>query len=130
MPASVMTAPRGRVPRRGARLGPLERIRQGWEYRQVYDNATAQHGRAFVVFVQIDPALERRAGFVAGRRVGNAVRRNRARRLLREAYRRLKVELPATGFRLVFVARSPCPELSLSEIDREMRRLLQRAALF
>ena len=124
-----MTSARGPVPRRGARLGPNERIRHGWEYRQVYDNARAQHGRAFVVFVQLEPTLERRAGFVAGRRVGNAVKRNRARRLLREAYRRLKAELPTKGFRLVFVARSPCPELSFSDIDREMRLMLQRARL-
>lgn len=116
-------------PRTGARLGPNEQIRQGWEYRRVYDGGAREHGRAFVVFVQHEPGVARRVGFVAGRRVGNAVQRNRARRLLREAYRRLKGELPAQGFRIVFVARSPCPDLKLSYIDGEMRRLLRRIRL-
>lgn len=41
--------------------------------------------------------------FLAGRRVGGAVQRNRARRVLREAYRTSGVELPGVGI-LVFVA--------------------------
>lgn len=121
--------PRRTASRRGARLGPLETFRFGWEYRQHYDNATAMHGRAFVLFVRREAGLARRAGFVAGKRVGDAVRRNRARRVLREVYRKLKQDLPALGFQVVFVARAPCPGRPIAELDQEMRRFLQRAGL-
>lgn len=87
------------------------------------------HGRALVVFTLRSEDLVLRAGFVAGRRVGGAVQRNRARRVMREAYRRLKSLLPRRGIQLVFVARAPCARQSLAQIDREMRELLGRSGI-
>lgn len=87
------------------------------------------HGRALVVFTLRSDDLVLRAGFVAGRRVGGAVQRNRARRVMREAYRRLKSLLPGRGIQLVFVARGPCARQSLAQIDREMRELLGRSGI-
>ncbi len=46
-----------------------------------------------------------RVGFVAGKALGNAVERNRAKRLLREAYRRNKDKI-APGYDIVVIARS------------------------
>lgn len=73
--------------------------------------------------------MPRRAGFVASRKVGNAVYRNRARRRLREAFRRLKSRLPELGAWIVFVARKPCAEESQKLLEEEMLALLTRAGL-
>lgn len=124
-----MGDPRSGRPRQGARLGPADRIKKGWEYRRVYDQARARHGRLIVVFVLREEGLTRRAGAVAGRKVGGAVARNRARRLLREAWRLLKQDFPPAGFQIVFVAKKGCAEQSLDAITREMSQLLARAGL-
>lgn len=47
----------------------------------------------------------RAAGFMAGRRLGGSVVRNRARRRLREAFRLEKHRAPASGVRICLVAR-------------------------
>jgi ribonuclease P protein component len=95
----------------------------------VYEGGRSIHGRRFVLFFLVDEQLPRRAGFVAGRKVGDAVRRNRARRRLREAWRRLKSRVADPGAWVVFVARKPCAEEAQTQVEQEMTALLARAGL-
>jgi ribonuclease P protein component len=67
-----------------------------------------------------------RCGFVAGKKVGSAVRRNRAKRLLREAVR-VRQDALAPGWDLVFVARSPLAEAALNQAQAAVNQLLKRA---
>ncbi len=71
-------------------------------------------------------ALSSRCGFVAGKKVGSAVRRNRAKRLLREAVRARQAAL-AEGWDLVFVARPRRAEATLSQTQAAVNQLLKRA---
>ena len=57
---------------------------------------------------------------VASRRVGNAVQRNRAKRLLREAAR---AQAWRDGIDVVLVARSACVSSGLAEVTDELRTL-------
>ena len=59
---------------------------------------------AFVLLWRREPGA-RAVGFAVGRRLGGSVVRNRARRRLREAYRRQRGLVPAEGIRLCFIAR-------------------------
>ena len=67
-------------------------------------------------------------GVSAGLAVGNAVRRNRAKRLLRVAMSEL---LPQTapGYHLVLIARAPLPESTLLQTRTTLFSLLERAGL-
>jgi ribonuclease P protein component len=65
------------------------------------------------------------AGFVARREVGGAVARNRARRLLREAWRQVEPAV-ATPVEVVFVARPSIADSRMPEVAQEMRALLAR----
>jgi ribonuclease P protein component len=67
-----------------------------------------------------------RCGFVAGKKVGSAVARNRAKRLLREAVRTQKAVL-AAGWDLVFVARTPLAGATFSQAQAAVCQLLKRA---
>ncbi len=66
-----------------------------------------------------------RLGITVSRRVGNAVQRNRIRRLVREAFRRERAAWP-TGLDVVVVARAAARDATLGEIAEELRGLLRR----
>lgn len=65
-----------------------------------------------------------RLGLVAGKRLGKATVRNRAKRRLREALRRLPL---APGWDLVFVLRPPAAQASYQQLGQAARQLLARA---
>lgn len=69
-----------------------------------------------------------RGAWVAGRRVGPAVVRNRARRLLREAWRELAPRL-RERHDVVIVARAPLEGARAPELTEEVERLLHRAGV-
>lgn len=104
-----------------------ERLRAAGEFRRVYDRGISRSGSFLVVFVLAAPDLTRKVGVVAGRRVGGAIRRNRAKRLLRESYRRHRDAVPATGVHLVLVARRACADAGQAEVERDYLRILRRA---
>jgi ribonuclease P protein component len=70
-----------------------------------------------------------RFGFVSSKRLGRAVRRNRARRLMRESVRRQLAHI-APGWDCVFIARAPLVEASFAQVEAAITQLLQRAHLW
>ena len=69
-----------------------------------------------------------RCGFSVGKKLGNAVVRNRARRRMREAVRAV---WPAVmpGWDVVFAAREPLRDAAFADIEQAVSTLLQRAHL-
>lgn len=108
-----------------------ERLRYGHEFRRIYAQGRRWVGRAAILYVvECSDATvpTRRVGVVSGRRLGGAVKRNRARRLLREIYRQHKTQLKE-NIELVMVARPALLELTWSELKREMMRQFAEAGL-
>ena len=109
-----------------------ERLQRGHQFRHVYEQGRKVHGK-LVVLHWLDTAEGERAGrcqvgVVTSRRVGGAVIRNRARRLLREAYRLNKEKLKP-NLQLVLVARTAIQEKKLREVEVELLGLFQSAGL-
>jgi ribonuclease P protein component len=69
-----------------------------------------------------------RAAWIAGRRVGGAVARNRARRLLREAWWALASDIE-DGHELVLVARGPFEGVKSPDVTGEIEGVLKRAGV-
>ncbi len=69
-----------------------------------------------------------RFGFSASKRVGGAVVRNRAKRLMREATR-LRQAMIADGWDVVIIARRSIREANFYQVDRAVEQLLRRARL-
>jgi ribonuclease P protein component len=76
-----------------------------------------------VAFVAPGPGV---VAFVAGRRVGGAVERNRARRILRAAWRELAPRV-REGYDIALVARGAIRGAKTQDLVAEMTELLTRA---
>jgi len=87
------------------------------------------YAHPFVVLVVQASEIPRvRVGITAGRSVGGAVQRNRAKRLLREAMRPLLPDL-LPNWDLVLIARSSLLTAPLQDIHQVLTGLLRRAKL-
>jgi len=87
----------------------------------VLDRGTALHGRRVIVFVA--PGSGQTA-YVAARRIGGAVQRNRARRILRAAWRQAASQIDDRD--VVLVAREGIRGAMTQDLVAEMTELLQR----
>lgn len=68
-----------------------------------------------------------RIGLTVGKKLGGAVERNRAKRVLREAMRAIEREPGVkTGFLVVLAAREKATEVKAAEVERDLRRALEK----
>ena len=107
------------------RLRTRQRLRTGAEFDAVFKRGTRLDGRLFLLVAAPNGRSFDRLGLAVSRRVGGAVGRNRARRLLREGFRRME-RPPGAGFDLVVVARAPLAGQGQAEVDREIRERVRR----
>lgn len=104
------------------------RLKSGVDYERVYREGQVRSGKLMRIHFAVSPTGQTRVGYVASRRVGTAVARNRARRVLREASRDLlkSVEAPHD---IVFVAHRGLAETGSREARDATAQLLRRAGL-
>lgn len=109
----------------GSRYGPRRRLRSPRDFDAVFKRGARLGGRLFLVVALANQRGYDRLGLAVGRRVGDAVDRNRARRLVRESFRRLP-RLPGGGVDVVVVGHSELPRCRQAEVDRELQERFRR----
>jgi ribonuclease P protein component len=103
-----------------------ERLTRAEEFQAVFQRG-ARIERPSVLLLWRETQGRRQAGFAVSRQIGGAVRRNRARRRVREAYRVSRRRLPE-GVQLVVVARPRAATGPYGEILQDMRDALDVVA--
>ena len=107
------------------RFRPAHRIRKRREYRAVYDGGRRVSGRAFVVFLLSNDLGHPRLGITAPKRVGNAVVRNRMKRIVREVFRRNREAFGT--YDVVVNVRAGAPVMPFPALQRDLLQMVRRA---
>jgi ribonuclease P protein component len=108
------------------RFRPKHRIRHGVDFQRAYQRRCSAADAAIVVYAVRNGLPHPRLGISASRRLGGAIVRNRWKRLLREAFRLTRPQLPAS-LDLVVVPR-PGARPTLAMLAESLPRLAARLA--
>ena len=103
-----------------------DRILKRDRFREVYDTGRKIQATYFTAFVLLNQGKKPRIGITATRKSGNSVERNRARRLVREAFRKNKWLVP-NGVDIVINVKHRLVEASYSEFEGDFVTFLKKA---
>lgn len=104
------------------------RLTRSEDFKRVRRSGKSYAHPLVVLIVQVHDQPRLKIGVAAGRTVGTAVYRNRAKRLLREALRPLIPNI-RSGLDLILIARPSLVSATLEETRQALLTLLQRAQI-
>ncbi len=105
-----------------------EILRKNEDFSIVYKKGKSLGEQYIVFFYRKNYKQINRVGFLASKKVGNSVLRNRARRLMKESYRNLKNNI-ITGYDMIFIARNKIVGCKQIDVEKSMKRALKRSEL-
>lgn len=106
-----------------------QRLQRTAQFKETYDQNRRWHGRHMVLFLRAAPDASLRLGVVASKKVGNAPERARAKRRLRDAFRRNRARFTASTDDVVLVARRSILTAPWSNLVAELLNLAAQAGL-
>lgn len=104
------------------------RLTRSQDFQRVRRAGKSYAHPLLVLAVRVNDVSDVHVGVAAGRTVGTAVRRNRAKRLLRAAMQGL-IDGIVPGWDLVLIARPPLVSSDYFEVRKALIGLLRRAQL-
>lgn len=109
---------------------PKQRIlRKNKQFQCIYRLGKSYANRYMVLYVMTVKETQTKVGFAAGKRLGNAVVRNRVKRLLRETYRMNQHRLKP-GLQLLCVGRKPVIAEKYEVVNKAFEDLCRKAHIF
>ncbi|MDQ5983096.1 MAG: Ribonuclease P protein component [Eubacteriales bacterium SKADARSKE-1] len=109
-------------------MGDITTLNQNKDFNRAYSKGRSYVCHALVVYIIKNYKKGTRIGITTSKKIGNAVERNRARRVIKEAYRQIAPKISG-NFDIVFVARRPATNTLSTKIMEQMLKQLKLAGL-
>ena len=103
-------------------------VKENREFARAYRRGKSCVSPVLVTYVLKTRGSDLRYGITTGKKVGNAVKRSRARRVIRASYSRLYHQIKP-GYIIIFVARGKTPYVKSQVVCKAMRQHLKTLGL-
>ncbi|MGI6205032.1 MAG: ribonuclease P protein component [Anaerovoracaceae bacterium] len=99
-------------------------LRRDEDFKRVYKHGKSVGGRYVIVFCCRNGLDYNRMAWLASKKVGNSVRRNRARRLMRESVRQIgEIE---TGYDIILIARKTINDRKCADVKKSIETAFKK----
>lgn len=106
----------------------FEKLKQNWEFQRTYKRGKTFVSPFFVLYVVQNKKQSIRLGITAGKKIGGAVKRNRAKRVITAAFSNLR-PIIQEGYDFVVVARVRILGAKSTQVEAVMKEQLKCAGL-
>ena len=103
-------------------------LRRKKDFDRLYKKGKSSGDKYVVVFNIANGLPYSRKAFLASKKVGGAVARNRARRLMKESFRKMKDDIKP-GRDILFVARKTINDALCPEVEKSLKKALLKGGL-
>ena len=103
-------------------------LRRKSDFSAIYKKGKSVGDRYVVLFYRKNHLPYNRIAYLASKKVGNAVRRNRARRLMKESVRLTNLEIP-TGYDFIIIARNTITNAKCADVKKSFESALKRTGV-
>lgn len=113
----------------GDNMRAYTKLKQNWEFHRAYNRGISLVAPAYVLYVCKGKKSALRLGITAGKKIGSAVKRNRAKRVITAAFDACASHIPV-GYDCVIVARTRILNTKSNEIAALIQKQLKNENLW
>ena len=103
-------------------------LRRKTDFQGIYNRGKSVGDRYVVLFYRKNHLPYSRMAFLASKKVGNSVSRNRARRLMKESYRLTDKKIPE-GYDVIFIARNTIAGAKCADVKKSLESAIRRTGV-